>query len=160
QVGLPLVGFLGSETPDQYASRLRMFHRGLGEIGYVEGRNLAMEYRWAQGQVDRMPALASDLVRRHPAVIAAGSTAAALALKAATTEIPIAAAVAADPVALGLVTSLARPGGNLTGVTNLTVEVAPKRLELLRELNGAATNIALLINPTGPNAETLQRDLQ
>src|SRR5262245_40156569 len=115
QVGLPLVGFLGSETPDQYASRLRMLQRGLGEVGYVEGRNLAMEYRWAEGHVDRMPALASDLVRRRPAVIAAGSTAAALALKTATSEIPIVAGMASDPVALGLVTSLARPGGNLTG---------------------------------------------
>jgi putative tryptophan/tyrosine transport system substrate-binding protein len=157
---IPVVGFLGSETPDQYASRLRMFHRGLSETGFVEGRNVAIEYRWAQGEFDNMPALARDLVRRQVAVIAASSTVAAVAAKAATTAIPIVFSIATDPVARGLVASLARPGGNVTGATNLIVEVAPKRLELLRELNATATNAALLINPTGPNAATLSRDLQ
>ena len=158
--GVPVIGFLGSETPELYASRLRMFHRGLGDSGYVEGRNVTIEYRWAEGRLNTVQALASDLVSRRVAVIVAGSTAVGLAAKAATTTIPIVCGMAADPVSLGLVASLAHPGGNFTGATNLTVEVAPKRLELLRELDSTATQAAVLINPTGPNAATLSRDLQ
>jgi putative tryptophan/tyrosine transport system substrate-binding protein len=162
QPAMPVVGVLSAEWPDQFTDRLRVFRDGLRETGYVEGRNLAIEYRWAEGQNDRLPALAAELVRRQVSVIVtAGSTPAALAARAATTTIPIAFYLGADPVEAGLVTSLSRPGGNLTGVVTLNVEVAPKRLELLHELVPTARIIAALINPTNPVlAETLTRDLQ
>jgi putative tryptophan/tyrosine transport system substrate-binding protein len=162
QAAMPVVGFLSAEWPDLFADRLRVFHDGLRETGYVEGRNLAIEYRWAEGRNDRLPALAAELVRRQVSVIVtAGSTPAALAARAATTTIPTVFYLGADPVEAGLVTSLSRPGGNLTGVVTLNVEIAPKRLELLHELVPTTTIIAALINPTTPVlAETLTRDLQ
>ena len=160
QSTVPVIGFLGSESADSSADRLRGFRQGLGETEYVEGRNAAIEYLWADGQYERLPALAADLVRRQVAVIAAAGVPVALLAKRATTAIPIVFTTAGDPVALGLVASLNRPGGNLTGVTNLNVEVGPKRLEILRELAPTATIIALLINPTNPIGETQSRDLQ
>ena len=158
----PVIGFLSAEWPDLFADRLRVFHGGLSETGYVEGRNLAVEYRWAEGRNDRLPALAAELVRRKvTAIVTAGSTPAALAARAATTTIPIVFYLGADPVEVGLVTSLNRPGGNLTGVVTLNVEVAAKRMELLHELVPTATIIAALVNPTAPVlAETATRDLQ
>jgi putative ABC transport system substrate-binding protein len=157
---MPVIGFLNSASPDGYAVPVRAFRQGLKDIGYVEGQNVAIEYRWAEGQYDRLPALAADLVRRQVTAIAATSTPAALTAKAATTTIPIVFTTASDPMRLGLVASLSRPGGNVTGATQLNVEVGPKRLELVRELLPAATIIALLVNPTNPVAETLARDLQ
>jgi putative tryptophan/tyrosine transport system substrate-binding protein len=162
QPAMPVIGYLGSESPDVFAGRLRGFRQGLSETGYVEGKNVAIEYRWAENQHDRFPALMADLVRREVIVIVAVTgTPPALAAKAATATIPIVFVTAGDPVALGLVASLSRPGGNLTGVATLTVELGPKQLEVLRELVPTATIIALLVNPTNPtNAETLSRDLQ
>jgi putative ABC transport system substrate-binding protein len=159
---MPVVGFLGSASRDMYAIRLRAFHEGLKEAGYVEGQNVAVEYRWAQGQNNRLPAFAAELVQRQVAVIvAAGGTPSAVAAKAATATIPIVFGVAVDPVAVGLVASLNRPGGNVTGVTNQNVEIGPKRLELMHELVPAATIIALLVNPTSPSiAEPYSRVLQ
>src|SRR5436305_14891586 len=131
QPALPVSGFLSNSSPELYVDRLRAFRQGLKETGNVEGQNVAIEYRWAEGQSDRLPALAEELVRRQVAVIsAAGGTPSAMAAKAATTTIPIVFAVAVDPVKAGFVSSLNRPGGNLTGITNLNVEVGPKRLEL------------------------------
>jgi putative tryptophan/tyrosine transport system substrate-binding protein len=162
QPAMPVIGVLSAEWPDPFTDRLRVFRDGLRETGYVEGRNLAIEYRWAEGQNDRLPALAAELIRRQVSVIVtAGSTPAALAARNATTTIPIVFYLGADPVEAGLVTSLSRPGGNLTGVVTLNVEVAPKRLELLHELVPTATVIAALVNPTNPVlAETLTRDLE
>ncbi len=159
---MPVIGFLSNATPDLYALRLRAFRQGLKEVGYVERQNVAIEYRWAEGQNDRLPGLAAELVRRPVAVlVGAGGTPSAVAAKAATATIPIVFAVAVDPVKVGLVASLSRPGGNMTGVTNLNVEVAPKRLELLRELLPTATAIAVLENPTSPSvAEPFSRALQ
>jgi putative tryptophan/tyrosine transport system substrate-binding protein len=151
QPAMPVVGFLSSTSPDLYEHRLRPFGQGLKEAGYVEGQNVEIDYRWAEGQHDRLPALAAQLVQRRVAVIvAAGGTPSAMAAKAATATIPIVFGVAVDPVEVGLVASLSRPGGNVTGVTNLNVEVGPKRLELLRELLPSVTVIAVLVNPASP----------
>jgi putative tryptophan/tyrosine transport system substrate-binding protein len=160
QPAMPVIGYISSESPALWASRLSAFRQGLGEAGYVEGGNVAIEYRWAEGQNDRLPELAADLVRHRVIVIAAIGVPAVLAAKAATTTIPIVFQFGADPVALGLVASLNRPGGNITGVTSLNVEVGPKRLELLHQLAPSATIIALLVNPTNPNAETQSKDAQ
>ena len=162
QQAMPVIGFLGSSSLDLYADPVRAFRQGLGETGYVEGRNVAIEFRWANGQNERLPALAADLVRRQVTVIVApGSTPAALAAKAATTTIPIVFQVGIDPIAAGLVTSLARPGGNVTGVTNINTELVSKRLELLRELVPKATVVALLVNPTSPEiTEAVSKELQ
>jgi putative ABC transport system substrate-binding protein len=152
QVTLPTIGFLSSSSPDLYAKRLHAFRHGLNETGYIAGQNVTVEYRWAEGQNDRLPALAGELVNRKVAVIvAAGGTPAALAAKAATKTIPTVFGVGVDPVKFGLVASLNRPGGNATGVTNLTIEVGPKRLELLKELLPSARVIAVLVNPASPS---------
>jgi putative tryptophan/tyrosine transport system substrate-binding protein len=151
QPAMPVIGLLGSASLALWAGRMRAFHEGLSETGYVDGRNVAIEYRWAEGRNDRLPALATDLVRRRVAVIVSpGSTPAALAAKAATSTIPIVFWVGGDPIELGLVASLNRPEGNLTGVTTVASEIGPKRLELLHELLPAATVFALLVNPTSP----------
>jgi putative ABC transport system substrate-binding protein len=135
QTAMPVIGYLGSGSPDLDGARVHAFRQGLSEVGYVEDRNVATEFRWAAGQSDRFPVLAAELVRRQVSVlIAGGGTRSALALKAATTTIPIVFQVAVDPIAAGLVASLSRPGGNLTGVVSLNLEVEPKRLELVREL--------------------------
>jgi putative ABC transport system substrate-binding protein len=162
QPAMPVIGFLGSESPDLLANYVRAFQQGLRETGYVEGHNVATEYRWAEGRIDRLPALAAELVRRQVSVIATpGSTPAALAAEAATATIPIVFAIGADPVGLGLVASLARPGGNVTGVVTLNLEIVQKRLELLHELFPAATSFALVVNPTNPAlAEPVSRDAQ
>ena len=162
QQTLPVIGFLHGASPGAYAPYLPGFHLGLKESGYTEGKDVAVEYRWAEDRYDRLPALAADLVNHHVTVIAAvGSTPAALAAKAATTTIPIVFLVGLDPVAAGLVTSLARPGGNLTGVTNLTAEVGPKRLEMLHALVPTAIAIALLVNPKSPElSEPQVQELQ
>jgi putative ABC transport system substrate-binding protein len=156
---MPVVGFLSSVSPTAFSTFLAAFQKGLNEAGYVEGRNVAIEYRWAEGQYDRLPALAADLVGRRVAVIVA-NTAAAPVAKAATATIPIVFTTGEDPVNSGLVASLNRPGGNLTGVVSLNAEVGPKRIELLKELVPKATNIGLLVNPANPISEVLMRDAQ
>jgi ABC-type uncharacterized transport system substrate-binding protein len=161
QPAMPVIGFLNSESPALFAYLVRAFRQGLSESGWVEGQNVAIEYRWAEGQYDRLPRFAVDLVRRQVTVIAANSPAPVMAAKAATTTIPIVFATGYDPVSSGYVASLARPGGNLTGVTSLNVEIGPKRVELLRELVPTATSIALLVNPAaGPLRETVSTELQ
>jgi len=161
QQAIPVVGFLSTRAPSDDPHLLAAVRQGLKDAGYIEHQNIAIEYRFAENQNDRLSALAADLVHRQVAVIIAGPTPAALAAKAATATIPIVFEVATDPVALGLVASLNRPGGNVTGVTNLGVEVTPKRLQLLHELLPTVTNIALLINPSSPRvAEALLRDSQ
>ena len=161
QPTMPVIGFLSSETPSGYAFRAAAFRQGLSEAGYVEGRNVAIEYRWAEGHYDRLPALAADLVRRQVAVIAAAGTQSALAAKAATTTIPIVFSTAADPVAEGLVASLTRPGGNVTGVNNLATELVQKQIEMLHQMVPAATAIAALVNPTNPTlAEPATKEVQ
>jgi len=159
---MPVVGFLGATSPDANANRLRVFRQGLKDTGYVEGENVAIEYRWAENEMDRLPSLAAELVRRPVAVIATiGNTPLALAAKAATTTIPIVFAVGEDPVRLGLVASLARPGGNLTGLNFFNAELAAKRLGLLRELVPTANRVAVLVNPTDAmRTETTVRDVQ
>jgi putative ABC transport system substrate-binding protein len=159
QAPIPVIGFLNSATPELYARQLSAFRQGLSETGYVEGRNVAVELRWAQNQYDRLPGLAADLVRRQVAVIAANNPA-ALPAKAATTTIPIVFTVGLGPVAMGLVESRNHPGGNATGVTSLNVEMGPKRLDVVREAVPTATTIGLLINPANPNAETMSNELQ
>jgi len=161
QSALPVIGFLGSDSPDIYADRLRAFREGLKETGYIESGNVTIEYRWANGRNDQLAALAADLVRLRVAVLVAFTTPAVLALKAATKSIPIVFFTAGDPVALGLVASLNRPGGNLTGTTALTLEVGTKWLQLLHETVPTATTFAVLLNPTSPNlAEAQTKDLQ
>jgi len=161
QTAIPVIGYLGAESPAAFASRLRAFRQGLADTGYAEGRNVSIEYRWAQGQHNRLAALATDLVGRHVTVIVApGGAPAALAAKSATTTIPIVFEMGADPIAIGLVGSLSHPGGNLTGVTSLSVEVTPKRLEFLHEMIPTAGLIAVLVNPTSPTAESQSRNLQ
>jgi ABC-type uncharacterized transport system substrate-binding protein len=163
QPPMPVIGFLDIRSPDtMMEGRLRAFRQGLKDTGYVERENVAIEYRWADGQFDRLPALATELVRRNVAVIAAtGGTPVAFAAKAATTTIPIVFGVAEDPVRLGLVASLARPDGNLTGINFLIGELAAKRLELLRALVTAATRVAVLVNPAhATNTESTLRDVE
>jgi len=160
QAAMPVIGFVHSASPDPFAHLVRAFRQGLAETGFVEGRNAAIEYRWAEGRYERLPALVADLVHRPVAVLAATSTPAALAAKAETTAIPVVFTTDGDPVRLGLVASLSRPGGNVTGATQLNVEVAPKRLELAHELVPTATNMALLVNPTNPLAGAVSKDLQ
>jgi putative ABC transport system substrate-binding protein len=151
QQAMPSIGFLNAASPQGYARPLAAFVKGLNESGYVEGHNVAIEYRWSEGQIDLLQAMAAELVTRQVSVIAATTTAAALAAKRATTSIPIVFETSSDPIQLGLVTSLNRPGGNVTGVTQSNVETAPKRLELLHELLPSTTVIALLVNPANPS---------
>jgi putative ABC transport system substrate-binding protein len=156
-----VVGFLNGAAQELYTKFLREFRRGLNEMGFVEGQNVVVEYRWAENHYERLPELAADLIRRQVTVIAATSTPAALAAKAATTNIPIVFTTASDPVALGFVASLAHPGGNMTGATQLNMELGPKRLELMRQLLSYATSIALVVNPTNLRvAEVQTRDAQ
>jgi putative ABC transport system substrate-binding protein len=152
QPAIPAIGYLNTRSAGEDEHLLAAFHQGLKETGYVEGQNMRIEYRWAEGRNDRLPALAADLVRRQVAVIAAGGTPPTIAAKAATATIPIVFVTGADPAEIGLVASLNRPGGNLTGITTLTSRVAQKKLELLHELLPTATVIALLINPTNPHS--------
>ncbi len=160
QAAMPVIGFLHLGSPDRFAHLVQAMRRGLNETGYVEGQNVAIEFRWAEGHSDRLPALAADLVRRQVAVIfATGGPPGVLAAKAATTTIPI-VFISSDPLRFGIVTSLSRPGGNLTGMGLFTASMGAKRLELLRELVPAAAVIAFLINPAYPTAEAELEDMQ
>ena len=161
QPAMPSIGFLSAQSPDTAADRLRGFREGLKYSGYIEGENVTLVYRWAEGQFDRLPALATELVRQGVAVIAAFSNMATLAAKAATTTIPIVFIATEDPIKLGLVASLARPDGNATGINFYSGELTAKRLELLREMVPAATRVAVLVNPTNVLAtESTLRDVQ
>jgi putative tryptophan/tyrosine transport system substrate-binding protein len=156
QGALPVIGFLSNASTEVYAIRLEAFRRGLQETGLVEGKNVAIEYRWTNEHSDRLAPLAAELVQRHVAVIVSGGgTQTALAAKAATSTIPVVFAVSANPVEAGLVGSLNRPSGNLTGVTSMNVEIGPKRLEVLRALLPTAINIAVLLSPTNPAISTV-----
>ena len=161
QVSVPVIGFLSARSPAEAASVLAAFRQGLGEAGYFEGKNVTIEFRWAEGNYDRLPELASELVRRQVAVIAAtGGEPSPLAAKAATATIPIVFTLGGDPVEAGLVASLARPGGNLTGTTIMAAEMAPKRLDFVRQLVPEANAIAMLINPRFPTALVEARSVQ
>jgi putative ABC transport system substrate-binding protein len=161
QPKMPVIGFMNAASAKGYARHLSAFLKGLSETGYVDGQNVAIEYRWAEGQNDRLPEMAADLVHRQVAVIAATSAPAALAAKAATTTIPIVFETGGDPVRLGLVPSLSHPGGNVTGVTQMNQEVTPKRLQVLHELVPTASVIALLVDPANPTvAETVTKEVQ
>ena len=159
QPAMPVVGFLNTRAPGEDTHLLAAFRQGLSETGYVEGKTVAIEYRWAEGHNDRLPALAADLVRRRVTVIAANSQA-TIAARAATTTIPIVFITGSDPVQVGFVASLNRPGGNLTGVASLDTELGRKRLQLLHELLPKAGTIAALVNPTFPGSDIQARDLQ
>src|SRR5216684_4327960 len=161
QAGMPVIGFLNSASPDPYVPRVKAFHQGLKETGYVEGQNVAIEYRWAENQIARLPTLAAELAHRPVSVIAAGgSPASALAAKSATTTIPIVFMNAADPVAIGLVASFNRPGGNVTGATLLSAELVAKRMGILRDLLPSVKKIAMLANPTRPGVEAQKAQVQ
>src|SRR5450631_443 len=161
QAGLPVIGFLNSGSLDSYMSQVKIFHQALKETGYVEGQNVAIEYRWAENQIDRLSVLADDLVRRKVSVIAAGgSPASALAAKSATTTIPIVFMNAADPVGIGLVASFNRPGGNVTGTTLLSAELVAKRLGILRDLLPSVKKIAMLVNPSRPGVDAQKAPMQ
>jgi putative tryptophan/tyrosine transport system substrate-binding protein len=159
QQQIPVIGFLDPRSPDGMTERLRAFRQGLKDTGYIDGENVAIEYRWAEGQNDRLPARADELVRRRVAVIAAFGIVAASAAKSATTTIPIVFAVAEDPVRHNLVASLARPGGNLTGINIFTTELVTKRLGLLHELVPGAVHVAVLVNPAYPDSESMVREV-
>jgi putative ABC transport system substrate-binding protein len=161
QATLPVIGWLSARSPSEAASVLQAFRQGLGQVGYFEGKNVTIEYRWAEGRYDQLPALAAELVSRQVTVIAAtGGEPSPLAAKAATTSIPIVCTLGGDPVETGLVASLNQPGGNLTGTTIMAVEMGPKRLDLARELVPNATAVAMLINPRFPTASAEAREVQ
>jgi putative tryptophan/tyrosine transport system substrate-binding protein len=160
QRGMPLIGFVNLLSAESNNANLAAFHKGLGEMGLVEGRNVTVEYRWAEGDFARLPGLVTDLIGRGTAVIYASGYGAAFAAKNATTAIPVVFGTGGDPVATGLVASLNRPGGNLTGITNMALEVAPKRFGLLHELLPQARRFAVLVNPTSPNTEALIREAE
>lgn len=160
QPATPVIGFLNSASPGPFVRNVAAFRQGLKEAGYVEGQNVAIEYRWAEGQVDRLPVLAADLVRRQVAVIVAPDSASALAAKAASMTIPVIFAIGGDPVKVGLVSSFNRPGGNVTGVSVLFNVIVAKEFEMLHEAVPKATSIGFLVNPTNPNAESDTRDVQ
>src|SRR5262245_63955752 len=160
QSAMPVIGFVHNASPDVVADRLRAFRQGLKETGFIEGENVTIEYRWADNEIDRLPALATELVRRQVAVIVAGTTSAAFAAKTATTTVPIVFSSPRDPVGLGLVASLARPESNLTGINWFASELAAKRLELLQELVPGATRVALVVEPAGPITEATVRDVE
>jgi putative tryptophan/tyrosine transport system substrate-binding protein len=160
QKPMPVIGFLDRASPDPSGERVRAFRQGLSEAGFVEGRNVAIEFRWADGQNDRLPALAADLVRRQVMVIVATSDSSAVAAKATTATIPIVFIGGGDPVKLGLVASLNRPGSNLTGVTNLNIELGRSGCSYCANCSPSPLIVAVLVNPTNPSAETISNDLQ
>jgi putative tryptophan/tyrosine transport system substrate-binding protein len=161
QAGMPVIGFLNSASPDSYVSQVKAFHQALKETGYVEGQNVAIEYRWAENQIARLPTLAAELAHRPVSVIAAGgSPVSALAAKSATTTIPIVFMNAVDPVGIGLVASFNRPGGNVTGATLLSAELVAKRLGILRDLLPSVKKIAMLVNPTRPGVDIQKAQVQ
>src|SRR5258707_12052184 len=158
---MPVVGFLGAPSAAPYTRYVAAVHQGLKEVGYIEHQNVTMEYRWADGQYDRLPAMAADLVSRRVAVIVPiGGAPATMAAKAATSTIPIVFNLGADPIQLGLVANLNRPGGNITGIAMMSVEIETKRLELLHELAPASTSIAILLNPANAQAQSQEREAQ